>query len=177
MDYLLLKKIIGERNRRTQTENDPETEEDDEKERALGKFLGRLYEEMENTDDGNSDSRRKGTGIKQILEDYVLIWSCGDGTTRATHGVDFILHPDTAKNVLETEFISERIIKIRVRGEQKISNFTQAYAPCNDSCSEEQKEDFFEKMADTMGTVTDREELIVMGNFNGRVGKRRTHRD
>jgi len=123
---------------------------------------------------GISDCRRKGTGIKQIHEDYVLIWSGVNLTTRATHGVGFILHPGTAKNVLETDFVSERIIKIRVRGERKASNFIQVYAPCNDSYSEEEKEEFFEKMADTINTVPDKEELIVMGDFNGRVGKRRT---
>ena len=122
---------------------------------------------------GISECRRKGTGIQQVHEDYVLIWSGVNVTARATHGVGFILHPDTAKNVLETEFISERIIKIRVGGEQNILNFIQAYAPCNDTYNEEQKEEFFEKMADTLSTVPDGEELVVMGDFNGRVGKRR----
>ena len=122
---------------------------------------------------GISDCRLKGTGTKQTHEDYVLTWSGVDMTTRATHGVGFFLHPDTAKNALETEFISERIIKLRVRAERETTAFIQAYAPCNDSYTEEQKEELFEKMADTINTVPDTERLIVMGDFNGRVGKRR----
>ena len=60
---------------------------------------------------GISGFRLKGTGTKQIYEDYVLTWSGVNMTTRATHGVGFSLHPVTAKNVFQTEFISERIKK------------------------------------------------------------------
>ena len=122
---------------------------------------------------GISDCRLKGRGTKLIHEDYVLTWSGVDMTTRATQGIGVFLHPDTAKNVLETEFISERIIQIQVRGERDTTAFIQAYAHCNDSYTEEQKEEFFEKMADTINTVPDSERLIVMGDFNRRVSKRR----
>ena len=63
---------------------------------------------------GISDCRWKGTGTKQIHSDYVLTWSSVDTALKPIHDVGFILHPDTAKNVLETEYTSERIIKIRV---------------------------------------------------------------
>ena len=122
---------------------------------------------------GISNCGLKRTGTRQIHVDFVLTWSGVDMTTRATHGVDFFVHPDTAKNVLETEFISERIIKIRIRGERETSAFIQAYAPCNDSYTEEQKEELFEEKTDTINTVPDTERLIVMGDFNGRVDKRR----
>ena len=122
---------------------------------------------------GISDGRLKGTGTKQIHEDYVLIWSGVDNDKGNTRRRVFFLHPDAAQNVLETEFISERIIKIRVRGERETTAFIQVYAPCNDSYTEEQKEEFFEKMADTINTVPDTEPLTVMGDFNGTVGKRR----
>ena len=69
---------------------------------------------------GMSDCRRKGTGTKQTDSDYVLTWSGVDTSLKAIHGVGFMLHPDTAKKVLETEYISKSIIKIRVREEQKI---------------------------------------------------------
>ena len=104
---------------------------------------------------GISCCRLKGTGTRQIHEDCVLTWSGVDMTTRATHGVGLFLHPDTTKIVLETEFISERIITFRVRGERETTAFIQAHAPCNDSYTEEQKEGFFEKMADTINTVPD----------------------
>ena len=39
----------------------------------------------------------------------------------------------------------------------------------------EQKEEFFEQIADTINDIPDTEELIVIGDFNGRVGKRISH--
>ena len=49
-----------------------------------------------------------------------------------------------------------------------------SFTPCNDSYTEGQKEEFFEKIADTISKIPGTEELIVMGDFNGRVGKRRS---
>ena len=66
---------------------------------------------------GISDCRLNGTGTKLSHEDYVLTWRGVDITTRATYGVGIFLTSIltflhltflTAKNVLETEFISER---------------------------------------------------------------------
>ena len=93
-------------------------------------------------------------------------------TTRATHGIGFS-YTQTHQRMCWKQFISERIIKIWVRGERETKAFIQAYAPCNDSYTEEQKEEFFKKMADMINTVPDTDQLVVMGDFSGRVGKRR----
>ena len=68
---------------------------------------------------GISDCRLKGNGTRQIYGNYVLTWSGVHPGLKATHGVGFIMHPDIAKNVLETNFISERIIKIKMKCGQK----------------------------------------------------------
>ena len=39
---------------------------------------------------------------------------------------------------------------------------------------EEEKAEFFEKLSGTIDSVPDNDDLIVMGDFNGRVGPRRT---
>ena len=50
----------------------------------------------------------------------------------------------------------------------------QIYAPCNDTYSEEEKAEFFEKLSGAIDSVPANDDLSVMGDFNGRVGPRRT---
>ena len=49
------------------------------------------------------------------------------------HGVGFLNDEETAKNLLMTEYVSERIAKIKVREGRKMINFFRVYVPCNDS--------------------------------------------
>ena len=77
------------------------------------------------------------------------------------------------KNLVNTEFISERLLKISIREGNKINHYIQMYAPCNDSYSDEDK-DSFEKLSDTINNIKEQDDLYVMGDFNGRVGVRRT---
>ena len=86
----------------------------------------------------------------------------------------FIIQRDKAKNLVNTEFISERLLKISIREGNKINHYIQVYAPCNDSYSDEDKDSFFEKLSDTINNIKEQDDLYVMGDFNGRVGVRRT---
>ncbi|XP_012940936.1 uncharacterized protein LOC106012456 [Aplysia californica] len=66
----------------------------------------------------------------------------------------------------------ERVLYIREG--KKTTNYIQVYAPCNDSYSDEEKDSFFEQLSDLISNIPDEEDLYVMGDFNGRVGERRT---
>lgn len=123
---------------------------------------------------GISDSRRKGKGTKETHSSYVITWSGVQMRQRYVHGVAFILDPTTTKNLLDTEWISERIIKIRVKEQDRVSHYIQIYAPCNDSYSDEEKEEFFDSLAEIVDRTTDNEDLFVIGDFNGWVGAQRT---
>ncbi|KAI8484907.1 hypothetical protein Bbelb_373140 [Branchiostoma belcheri] len=114
---------------------------------------------------GISDYRLKGSGTKKIHEDYVLAWSGVKAGQRAVHGVGVILHPDTAKNILSIENISERIVKIQVKEEQEATSIIQVYAP-TEAYAIEEKENFFEKLDDSISSVPDTDNLVVMGDFN-----------
>ncbi|KAF2902159.1 hypothetical protein ILUMI_04034 [Ignelater luminosus] len=49
------------------------------------------------------------------------------------------------------------------------------YAPLNTTTIQE-KEDFMEELTNVLNTAHDRKKIIMMGNFNGRIGQRRiTH--
>ena len=123
---------------------------------------------------GISDCRLKGNGTRQMQDNYVLTWSGVNTRERAIHGVAFIAQPGRAKKVLETDFVSERIVKTRLKYEHRNETIIQIYALCNDTYSEEEKAEFFEKLSGTIDSVPDNDDLIVMGDFNGRVGSRRT---
>ncbi|XP_012939850.1 craniofacial development protein 2-like [Aplysia californica] len=121
---------------------------------------------------GITDIRKKGTGTKEIHSNFVHIWSGVRKEQRAEHGVGFIIHPDKAKEILNTDFISERLIKISIREGKKTTDYIQAYAPCNDSYSDEEKDSFFEQLSDLISSIPDEEDFYVMRDFNGRVGER-----
>ena len=44
---------------------------------------------------------------------------------RAIHGVAFIVQPDRANKVLETDFVSERIVKARLKYEHRNETIIQ----------------------------------------------------
>ena len=88
---------------------------------------------------GISDCRRKGKATKEIHSNFMMTWSGVDQGQRATLGMGFILDPDIAKNLIDTKYVSERIIKIQVTVGQRFANYLQVYAPCNDTYTEEKR--------------------------------------
>ena len=121
---------------------------------------------------GISDARRKGQNTKVIHGNYVLVYSGVDKNKKATHGVGLIIHPEKAQFIYETEFISERIIWVQIVEQGLTTTYIQIYAPCNDNNNEIQRHEFFKQVSDTINRVNEKDELVLMGNFNGRVGKK-----
>lgn len=122
---------------------------------------------------GLSDCRKRGQNIQQIHEDYVLIWSGVNTGRRATHGVGFIVHPSIAHLIDKITYVSSRIISVRFKDRNKQTSIVQVYAPCNDNTTNEENDDFYNELSSTLHSVLHSDDLIVMGDFNGKVGKRR----
>ena len=122
---------------------------------------------------GLSDCRKNGNNMREIHENYVLTWSGVSAGRKAKHGVGFIIHPLLAKAIVDTTFISERIMTIRLKDSVRTTTLIQVYAPCNDSYTEQEKDDFFSELSSTIHSINETDDLIVMGDFNGRVGGRR----
>lgn len=116
---------------------------------------------------GLADIRRKGNGSKKVHRGYMFIYS---GGTAAKNGVGFLLHPDLAECILEINNISDRIVTLKIKIEEQIETFIQIYAPCNDSYTEDEKDEFFDELSEEITKVDDSSILYVMGDFNGRVG-------
>ena len=118
----------------------------------------------------------EGNGTRQKQDNYVLTWSGVNTRERAIHGADVIMQPDIAKQkiVLETDFVSERVMKTRLKSEHRNETIIQMDPPCNDAYSEEEKAEFFGKLSGIIDSVPYNDDLIAMGDVNGRVGLRRT---
>jgi exonuclease III len=91
---------------------------------------------------------------------------------KAVHGVGFIIHPNTAKEIKKIEHISERIIILKIHGTRTSTTIIQIYAPTNDKA--EEKEHFFNTLSDIINQIPTNDDLFIMGDFNGHMGQRRT---
>jgi len=123
---------------------------------------------------GIADLRKKGQNSKLIHNNYQLIWSGTGGNERAKHGVGFILHPSQSKLLIDTAQLSERMVSIKLKDGNETTTYIQIYAPCNDSYSEEDRLSFFDDLSTYVDSIKNNENIVIMGDFNGRVGPRRT---
>ena len=118
---------------------------------------------------GLSEVKKKGQGEKNIKDKYTLRYS-GITEGRAKQGVAFITNEEMEKYVIKWEPISPRIITITLKFEH-ILTLIQIYAP---TTSEEILE--IEQFYNLLNEVTTKEtnkghQLIIMGDWNSRIGK------
>ena len=182
MDLFLLQKTNKEKDRWTKGENDLETLKDYEKEFAHWTFVeyqGQrprycgVHEGMENISTWNIRLPPEGKWDQTNAGQLCTSMEWSEHTRKSHPWSSFIMQPDRAKKVLETDFVSEGIMKTRLKYEHRNETIIQICTPCNNFL-EEEKAEFFEKLCGTIDSVPDNDDLIVMGDFNGRVGLRRT---
>ena len=98
---------------------------------------------------------------------FRIIYSGGEKKRR---GVCMILREKEGNSVLSYRLISDRIMVVRLKASPVNLLVVQVYAPCEDS-SDQEKENFYETLDQVIKeNQKGRECLIVMGDFNGRVG-------
>ena len=96
---------------------------------------------------------------------YTLLWSGGQ---EAKNGVGIILKTTLEEYVETVEYISDRMMKMRLRTSTGVKDFIQVYAPQTGN-KEEDIEEFLEKLENEITDV----EVIVMGDLNAQVGNER----
>jgi hypothetical protein len=147
---------------------------------GLGDKTSELIDFMQNKNIeilGLADIRKKGNKIKEMNNKYVLMWSGVDNNLRAKHGVGFLIHPNKAKTITDIEYISERIIRIQLMERERNTTLIQIYAPCNNNNNIEERNEFFERLSSVLNKINDKDELYVMGDFNGRIGGKKAQRE
>jgi len=119
---------------------------------------------------GLADTRTKGQGCKRLHQDYTYLYSGVNITEKAKHGVGFIIEKQTAKLILSTDYISERIMKTTIRENGENTTYIQIYSPCNAPNNDEECEEFYESINETINKIPKGENYFIMGDFNARTG-------
>lgn len=120
---------------------------------------------------GLSEVRRLGEDQKILNDGHVLCWRGKSEGNKQELGVGFLIHKRLEKNFIEFHSVSERVASVILKLNEKYSvKNVQVYAPTS-SHSDEEVESFYEDVH----TAIDRNQthfLVVMGDFNAKVGRR-----
>ena len=123
-----------------------------------------------------SEVHWKDQGGRLVEKGYYFLTAAAD--SRSQQGVGIVLSPRIYSTWKEGggfwEPISSRLIKIRIplssNSNGKYLCFIGVYAPHNER-EEEVKNLFYEKLEEVCDQVRKGDELVVLGDFNARVGK------
>jgi calcineurin-like phosphoesterase family protein len=118
---------------------------------------------------GVSETREKITARRELHNNYIC-YSSSVGTGR--HGVAIIVSPNMAHHVEKFIPIDNRIVILMLKIRLKKIIVAQTYAP-QQGRPEDEKEAFFLKLQDEIDKIRTVEEVIIMGDLNGHVGKSR----
>ena len=117
---------------------------------------------------GLSEVRKKALGEICSDEGHKLFY-CGR-EDKHEHGVGFLVHKDTTKSVLGCNFISSRLISIRIKASPFNITLFQAYAPTSEY-SDEDIEIFYKDIQENIDKTNKKDIKIVLGDFNAKIGK------
>lgn len=114
------------------------------------------------------ETKKKGKGQRQYGE-YLVIYSGVDKHERAKEGVALAVHKRYQNNIRECAYISSRIISIGFETKNQKLNIISVYAP-EDNKPKQERESFYDQLQDTIQSLPQNQPLIVLGDFNARVG-------
>ena len=119
---------------------------------------------------GVSEGKMRGNGMKSV-EGVTCVYS-GVQEGRAKAGVAIYVTEELGVYIKEWKCISERMVLVKLRIREEWLCFVQVYAPTEDS-SVEEKEEFFSTLQETVSGLQCKDRVIILGDFNARVGNRR----
>ena len=103
---------------------------------------------------------------KVTYEHHTLVYSGGKEHNR---GVGILLKNTVAASMIGYFPISDRVMMLKLKGQPFDISIVQGYAPTTDS-SDDEVEKFYDDMKNAMKYVKCGEVVIVMGDFNAKVG-------
>ena len=102
-------------------------------------------------------------------KNYTFFWQGKKDDQRREHGVGFAVNNKLLKMISEPTEGTERLLTMRLNTSQGPANIICAYAPTN--CSEEEPKDiFYEQLDSVIKNIPTKEQIILLGDFNARVG-------
>ena len=109
--------------------------------------------------------------IEHVNSYQLVTASATKNTINATvGGVGFLLSPRIQKSLLSVEKINSRIILLHINGNPRLSTIC-CYSPTNCS-SEEDKDEFYRKLSQTIDSLPLHNMLAVCGDFNAKLAGR-----
>lgn len=119
-----------------------------------------------------SETRFSGEdSLTEVGEGYTFFWKGLPEDERRLHGVGFAVRSKLLVNIPESpQGISERLMTWRiplVKG--RFATLISAYAPTLDA-DNNTKDAFYESLDAVLSTIPDSDKLVLMGDFNARVG-------
>ena len=113
---------------------------------------------------------KKRVGLPDRQNDYILINAGSDDHRK---GVAFIYKGKMEKNYESHQYISNRIVLLKLKTRPRKTTFIQVYAPTEDA-DNITKQEFYEDLRNTVRQNWKHgERLVVKGDFNSKVGKER----
>ncbi|CAG5117437.1 unnamed protein product [Candidula unifasciata] len=116
---------------------------------------------------GICEHRWSGKG--HFINEYGSFFVYSGRDVRGQSGVAFCLDKTTAKAIMGYNPVSDRILTIRLKGRPKNITFMQVYAPTS-TAEEGEIEDFYAILQDTLNKIDQNDIIIIMGDFNAKVG-------
>lgn len=118
-----------------------------------------------------TETKKKGKG-SETKGNYLHFYSGIAKEKRAKHGVSIAIHKRFRQHIKEIDTVTDRIIRMDLRkvcGKDIV--IVAVYAPTDDA-NIVTKDQFEEDITAVLGKINKRKEIILLGDFNGRVGKK-----
>lgn len=96
------------------------------------------------------------------------MWYIGE-ESRHEHGVAFIVRKEVIGCIMSCTPVTSRVISIRVSAKPNNITIIQVYAPTTDH-DDQEVEEFYEKIEETIKKAPKKDILIVQGDFNAKIG-------
>ena len=121
-----------------------------------------------------SEHRWRGEGTYKVDEEWLFLFSgLPMDAEKAMQGVGFLLNQQMQAAWKAADSLCEcaggRLIRIRLKIRGRFFSVIWCYAPTY-RCSDEEKDQFYAKLGRLLNEIPARDDLILLGDFNARVG-------
>jgi len=131
----------------------------------LGEEMMRLGVDM----CGLSEVRWDGQGHFTTLDGCTIVYS--GRLTQGMSGVAVWIHRKIAGALVAYEPVSDRVLVVQLKTKPRNITLIQVYGPTT-AATDEEIERFYQDLSQAVKQVPEGDMLLVMGDFNGKVGRR-----
>ncbi|XP_066994814.2 craniofacial development protein 2-like, partial [Anabrus simplex] len=118
---------------------------------------------------GVSDFRVRGD-YEEKIGDY-KVYLTGVRMGRAESGIGLFIRNTIARNIVSVGHVNERIMWVDLAVGRIRTRIVSVYSPC-EGADEDEVDKFYEALSDIVVRVNSKDRIVLMGDFNARVGHR-----